>query len=99
MEKTIEISPEWILSEIPTSHLVDGKGNVNIYTTIAFDGCWLKLALTTLKIEFMQLDWYSDESSFFVRYEFKIADIREDCPDLYERLKATDDLLRYHENN
>ena len=99
MKSIIEISPEWILNEIPMLHLVDGNGKVTVHTVIAFDGCWIKLALNTLKIEFKQLDWKKCEDSFFARFEFRIADIREECPTLYEKLNKMDEIIRNYEKN
>lgn len=94
MKKNIQITPEWVLNAIPHLHLVDGDGKVRIHTNIEFDGCWIKLALTSLNIEFTELDWVKNESSFFARFEFRIADIREECPTLYEKLNSMDLIIR-----
>jgi hypothetical protein len=86
MGMTIKITPEWILTEIPITHIVDGQGNVLVHTVINFDGSWIKLALQTLGIEYKQLAWEKTEDHFFAQFEFKINDIREECPVLYEKL-------------
>ena len=99
MKKTIAITPEWILNEMPITHIADGKGNVQIHTIFQFEGSWIKLALQTLGMAYKQLAWHKTDNRFFAQFEFRIADIQEECPALYEKLNAMDEIIRNHENN
>ena len=98
MKKTIAITPEWILNEMPITHNVNGKGNVQIHTIFQFEGSWIKLALQTLGIEYKQLAWDKTDNRFFAQFEFRIADIQQECPALYERLDEMDYLISGHGN-
>ena len=93
MDKTIKITPEWILHELPIVHLVDGHGNVKIHTVINFDGSFIKLALQTLAIDYKELAWEKTGEQFFAEFEFMIADIKDECPTLFEKLDEMNYLI------
>lgn len=91
--KTIEITPEWVLNELPHMHVADGNGNMSFYTDSVTDVRWITLALNTLGISFQTFDERSYKITFFW-FEFKIEDLKEDCPVLYTKWKQEDDTLR-----
>ena len=87
--KPIEITPEWILSELPQSLYADGNGIVSIDTDNPSVASWIKLALNTLCIPFEENE-YGDAINVFIDIEFNINDIKENCPTLYNRMKELD---------
>lgn len=89
MVKFIELTPEWILSELSQSLYADGKGTACIDTDSASDASWIKLALNTLLIPFEEKE-YGDNDMTFIDFEFNINDIKDNCPNLYEKMKDMD---------
>lgn len=89
MVKPIELNPEWVLSELPKSHYADGSGNVSIDTDSASDASWIKLALNTLLIPYEEKE-YGDDDMTFIDFEFNINDIKDNCPNLYKKMKDMD---------
>jgi hypothetical protein len=89
MIKLIELNPEWILNEIPISHYADGNGNISIDTDSSTDAKWLMLALNTLCIPYQEDDFGDGDTNYF-GFNFRIEDIKKDCPTLYICLKEMD---------
>jgi hypothetical protein len=90
MTKLIELTPEWVLTELPISHCADGTGKMIIETQIETDAKWITLALDTICIDYE----YFDEGRgkiFFYHFEFRLEDIKENCPALYKNMKELDD--------
>jgi hypothetical protein len=87
--KPIELTPEWVLSEIPQSLYADGNGNVSIETYTVTDAKWIKLALLTLLIPYEEKE-YGEGDQTFIDIELCIDDIKENCPNLYKKLKDMD---------
>ena len=77
--------PEWVLDNLSDSHYVDGYGNMCICTNSISDANWMHLALDTLKIPF-KINEYGDFDDIIFSFEFKMEDIKIDCPSLYERM-------------
>jgi len=98
--KKIELTPEWILDKLTVTHYADGTGKVLITTDTDSDSCWIELALDSLgvKYETCTLCYDPDHSKRFFesQWEFKIEDIKADCPILYNRWKMTDDINAFH---
>jgi hypothetical protein len=89
--KKIEITPEWILTELPHMHVADGNGKMSFYTDSVTDVRWITLALDTLGIEFEDYDEGDDQVIFFW-FEVLIEDFKENCPELYiEWVKDNED--------
>jgi len=89
MVKFIEITTEWVLTEIPQSHYADGNGNISIDTDDLSDVKWIKLALETLCIPYEEKA-YGDDNILFFDFEFRIEDIKDNCPALYKNMKEMD---------
>lgn len=89
MVKLIELTPEWILSELSQSLYADGKGTVCIDTDNTSNACWIKLALNTLLIPYEEKE-YGDNDTTFIDFEFNINDLKETCPNLYKIMKDMD---------
>ena len=89
MVKPIELTPEWVLNELPISHYADGNGVGSIDTDSASDACWIKLALNTLLIPYEEQE-YGDFDMTFIDFEFNINDIKDNCPNLYIKMKDMD---------
>lgn len=83
--KKIEITSEWILDNIPHSHYADGNGNITICADI-FHSHWINLALDTINAKYKIYD-DEDDSILEMIWEFRIEDIKDDCPNLYSKLR------------
>jgi hypothetical protein len=97
MKRLIEITPEWVLSELPISLYADGCGNISIDTDRATDASWIKLALKTLLIPYEENE-YGDGNMTFIDIEFHIEDLRTECPTLYKKMKEMDTNNKLHKN-
>lgn len=95
--KPIEITPEWVLSELPQSLYADGNGTVSLDTDNSSDASWIKLALNTLCIPFEEKE-YGDGEMIFIDIEFNINDIKENCPALYKSMKELDTKNKIYKN-
>lgn len=89
VNKPIEITPEWVLNELPISHYADGSGNVSVDTDTKANAKWIESALNHLCIPYTQNE-YGDVLNIFFDFEFKLDDLRKDCPNLYIRMKELD---------
>lgn len=89
MVKLIELNPEWVLTELSDSLYADGQGNMSVDTYTHYDAKWIKLALNTLCINFHETEYGEGEMSF-IDYEFRIDDIKINCPALYKMMKEMD---------
>jgi hypothetical protein len=89
MVKPLELTPEWVLTELPQSLYADGCGNISVNTSAPNDAKWIRLALNTLHINFQEHE-FGDGENTFIDIEFQISDIKEDCPTLYKKMKAVD---------
>lgn len=89
MVKLIEITPEWVLTEIPQTHYADGNGNVSVDTDNLTDVKWITLALQTLCIPYEEKE-YGDDDNVFFDFEFRIEDIKNNCPAFYKNMKEMD---------
>jgi hypothetical protein len=94
MEKLIELTPEWILEKLTVTHYADGRGNVTITADTVSDSRWIDLALDTLGVKYetntVGYDPDPKKQYFEVQWEFKIEDIKIDCPNLYAKWKIMD---------
>lgn len=89
MKKLIELTPEWILENLPHTKYADGSGLMSVYTNNPDNANWISLALNTLKIPFEESE-YGDWDDMTMCYEFKIEDVKDDCPSLYINMKNLD---------
>ena len=87
--KKIEIFPEWILDKSTVTHHADGRGNITIRADTVSDSRWIDLALDTLGIKYEAfIAGYDPDAAkqyFAVQWEFKIEDIKTECPNLYKK--------------
>jgi hypothetical protein len=90
MKKCLEVTPEWVLERIPHTHYADGKGNISVYTGDATDANWIELALNTLNVLFEAYDYLDRDYGIVFGFDFRIEDIKEDCPSFYKRVKDID---------
>jgi len=88
MKKLIEITPEWVIQNLSDAMYADGGGIMSVFAKCA-DDAWISLALSTLKIPFEECE-YGDLDDLTICYEFKIEDIKYDCPSLYDFMKNLD---------
>lgn len=89
MSKTIELNPEWVLTELSDSLYADGSGNMSVGISTHNDAKWIKLALHTLHIDFQETE-YGEGAMTFVDIEFRIDDIKINCPALYKKMVELD---------
>jgi hypothetical protein len=89
MVKPLELTPEWVLTELPQALYADGCGNISVDTSAQSDAKWIKLALNTLHINFQEHE-FGENDNTFTDIEFRIADIKVECPDLYKRMVEMD---------
>jgi len=89
MQKFIELTSEWILNEIPISHYADGDGNVSLDTDSITNAKLIELALKSSCIPYTQNE-YCDAINIFFDFEFKLEDIRSECPNLYKKMRELD---------
>ena len=87
MKKSIELTPEWVLEKIPHTHYADGDGNISVYTESVTDANWIELALDSLYIEYKTDDYSDDCGGTVFSFEFRIEDIKDECPVFYTRMK------------
>jgi len=84
-KKLIEVIPEWVLDNLSDSMYADGYGNMSVYTSSVSDYNWMCLALNTLKITFEESD-NDDYDDRLLSLRFRIEEIKNECPSLYERM-------------
>ena len=89
MVKPIELNPEWVLSELTDSLYADGCGNISVGSSTPNDAKWIKLALNTLNIPFKEIE-FGEGDVTFTDIEFRIEDIKVECPNLYNRMREMD---------
>ena len=97
MVKPIELNPEWVLSELTDSLYADGWGNISVGSSTPNDAKWIKLALNTLSIPYEEQEFGEGEMTF-IDIEFRIEDLRENCPTLYKEMKALDVKNKIYKN-
>lgn len=91
--RNIKITSEWVLDELPNTNYADGNGNISIYTDSVTDTRWLALALNTLGIPFQEFEG-GDDNIIFFGYEFRLEDVKTECPNLYLKWKQLDETNR-----
>ena len=93
--KKIELNPEWILDKLAVTHYADGKGNITITTDSVSDSRWIDLALDTLGVKYethcVGYDPDPEKQYFEVQWEFKVEDIKTECPNLFDKWKNIDE--------
>ena len=97
VNKPIEVTPEWVLNELPQSYYSDGNGNVSVDSDIKTNAKWIELALNRLHIPYTQNE-YGDAINLFFDFEFKLEDIRNECPTLYKKIKDMDVKNKIYKN-
>jgi hypothetical protein len=100
--KQIEITPEWILDKLSVSNHADGLGNITITADTVSDSRWIDLALDTIDVMYetycVGYDPDPEQQYFEVIWEFRLEDIKYDCPNLYSRWKKMDQTNSYRLN-
>jgi hypothetical protein len=85
--KKMKISPEWILDKLIVKQYADGKGTITIMTNSVSDSTLIDLALDTLRVKYniyaVGYDPESEKQDFEFQWEFKIDDIKAECPILH----------------
>ncbi len=87
MKKKIELTPDWVLENVPHLPILDGKGNLSLYTNDAMDANFIEAALYSLKISYKLNDSNGEDSNFHYGFELRIKDLLEDCPNYCHLLK------------
>ena len=96
--KIIEITSEWVLEKLPHTHHNDGAGKISVYTACATDAHLIELALKTLKINYESYDYLNDQSDFVFGFDFRIEDLKSECPSLFKRMRKLDKKNHYYKN-
>jgi hypothetical protein len=89
MVKPIEFNPEWVITELSDSLYADGSGKMSVDTYTPTEAKWIKLALNTLHIDFRETE-YGEGDMTFVDIEFRIDDLKINCPALYKKMMEMD---------
>jgi hypothetical protein len=89
MKKSIEVTPEWVLSNFPQVIYADGNGIISVDTYYDSNANWIRLALQTLCINFKE-NVYAEDDVTIIDIEFRLKDLQENCPALYKELKSMD---------
>ncbi len=95
--KPIELTPEWVLSELPQSLYANGNGVVSVDTDRKSDASWIKLELTALLIPYEENE-FGEGDLTFIDIEFRLEDLRSECPALYKRMKEMDAKNKLYKN-
>ena len=85
--KTIKITPEWVLENLSHTLDADGAGSISLYTGNASDATWIELALNSINISFEVYDYLNDHNDLVFGFDFRIEDIKRECPNIYKRLR------------
>lgn len=89
--KKIEITPEWILDKLTVTHYADGLGKITITADTVSDSRWIDLALDTINVKYESdiLEYDPDPEDpdddfyFEISWQFRIEEVKDDCPNLY----------------
>lgn len=86
--KNIEITAEWILSALTYLAEADGNGTIILMSDNLSDSQWIDLALDSIGVKYesdMNNDGFKpdDPDSVLVFWNFKIDEIKFDCPNLF----------------
>lgn len=89
--KKIEITLEWILDKLTVTHYADGLGNITITADTVSDSRWIDLALDTINVKYESdiLEHDPDPENpfddfiFEISWQFRIEEVKDDCPNLY----------------
>jgi len=96
--KSFKLTPEWVLENLPDMMYADGNGIITLSTEKTTDDHLMRLALNTLKIPYKEFKNVNMED-ISIWYEFKIDDIKIDCPSLYlEMMEMNSPSLEYKLN-
>ena len=87
MKKKIELTPEWVFEKIPHLPIVDGKGNIYVYTDDPMDANLIELALNSLEISYEIEGSNGEDNLFSFGFVFRVEDLLEDCPNYCLLLK------------
>jgi len=93
--KNIEITAEWILGILPCYAQADGYGTITLMADNLSDSHWIDLALDTMGVIYDSdiidddLD-LEDPDGILVFWDFKIDEIKYDCPNLFAEWKRMD---------
>lgn len=98
MKTHLKLTPEWVLGKLPRTHYADGDGNISVYTANATDANWIELALDSLNITYNAYDYVDDNDDFVFGFDFRIEDIKDECPNFYKDMKALDTNNMIHKN-
>ncbi len=88
--RKLKLTPEWVLKKLPHTHYADGDGNVSVYTNDATDANFIELALDSLHIHYEAYDYLDGNDDFVFGFDFRLEDIRDECPLIFHTLKEID---------
>ena len=87
--KLIEITPDWILKQLP-HRLISVESNESVELCInTLDSCWFKLALNVSGIKYDHHEYTSDDKLTYSIIKFSIGDMKDSCPSFYALIKET----------
>ncbi len=88
--KTITLTTEWVLQKLSHTQYADGDGNISVYTDDATDANFIELALNSLHIYYEAYEYLDDNDDFVFGFDFRIENIKDECPIFYQRMKEMD---------
>lgn len=98
IRRILELTPEWVLEKLPDASYADGNGNISVYADDATNANFIELALDSLHINYESYDYLDDNDDFVFGFDFRIEDIKEECPSFYEFMKEIDNNNLIHRN-
>jgi hypothetical protein len=90
VKKILELTPEWVLDKLSQTSYADGDGNISVYTDDATDANYIELALDYLQINYEAYDYLDGNDDFVFVFDFRIEDVKEECPSFYKSMKELD---------
>ena len=83
-KKLIELDPEWVIENFSISQGVFEDGKMFVQTDRIIESSVIHFLLESLKIDF-EIDGDIEEEDECI-FEFRIEDIKIDCPSLYAEM-------------
>lgn len=99
--KKNHVFSEWVLDKLSVTQKADGYGNITICSESKSDFHWIEMVLQTLGIEYesccVGCDVFNYSQYYEVEWKFRIEDVKEDCPDLYNKWCLMNDIHVRHQ--
>jgi len=85
--KKIELTTEWVLDKLASSHHANGDGIVFVGVDSGIESLLVELALNAIGIKYIEEEQFNEHNNtFYMYYGFNVEDIKDECPKLYKSL-------------